>query len=98
MEANGETVTVDPVEGDELEAPLDLWGLLKNELSEEAHQVAQDLAEDFPPLLHKLMAAAEDEVPALVKAALAHPLLQHLEAQLPTATIGIVHGLLGLVL
>lgn len=98
MDENTETVAVDPVAADAVEAPVDLWGLLKNELSEEAHQVAQDLAEDLPDLLHELMGAAEGQVPDLVKAVLAHPFMQHLEAQLPTATLGIVHGLLGLVL
>jgi hypothetical protein len=99
MDENAETVAVDPVAmTDEAEAPVDLWDLLKSEMSDEAHQVAQDLAEDFPPLMHKLVEAAEHEVPAVMGAILRHPFMQHLEAQLPTATLGIVHGLLGLVL
>jgi hypothetical protein len=98
VDENTETVAVDPVAVDAVEAPLDLWDLLKQELSDEAHQVAQDLAEDFPVLLHKLMGSVEDDLPDVLKAVLAHPFMQHLEAQLPTATLGIVHGLLGLVL
>lgn len=91
-------VSEDPQAADAVEPTVDLWDLLKNELSEEAHQVAQDLAADFPDLLHKLAVAAVDDAPAALKAVLSSPFLQHLEAQLPPVTIGIVHGLLGLVL
>ena len=76
----------------------DLWGFLKNELSDEAHQVAQDLHGDMPQLLEKLANAAETEAPAILEKVLAHPFMQHLEAQLPTAALGNVHGMLGLVL
>lgn len=80
------------------EHKVDLWGLLENELSEEAHKVAQQLADDMGPLMHKLAGAAAEEVPVIVGQVVKSPFMQHLEAQLPTATLGIVHGLLGLVL
>jgi hypothetical protein len=87
-----------PPPADDPVAAGDLWGFLKSELSDEAHQVAQDLHGDMPQLLQKLATAAESEAPAILKAVLAHPFMQHLEAQLPTAALGIAHGLLGLVL
>lgn len=99
MAKQGSTADVSDQPAVEDEAqPLDLWGFLKGELSAEAHQVAQDLHGDMPQLLQKLATAAEEAVPPVLKAVLAHPFMQHLEAQLPTAALGIAHRLLGLVL
>jgi hypothetical protein len=73
-----------------------LWDFLTAELGDAAHQVAVKLEADLPDLVSTLAGAAVAEAPALLGAVLKHPFMQHLEVQLPTASLGIVHGLLGL--
>jgi hypothetical protein len=78
--------------------PTDLMGFLKGELSDEAMKVAHQLLGDLPGMLQSMAGAAAADLPALTSAVLAHPFMQHLEAQLPAAALGVVHGMLGLAL
>ena len=76
----------------------DFWGFLEGELGDEALKVAHNLETDLPDLLGKLGGAAAEQAPAILSQVMQHPLMQHLEAQLPAAALGIAHGLLGLAL